>query len=73
MLQHTPTTGHVVTFPFQFLRVNKEKRIHKCEITVDKKVYSESEPHVDLHILRKSKSVTLCPVLPYTHIVGYLL
>ncbi len=36
----------------------------KCEITVDKKLYSEHE--VDLHNLRKSKSVTLCPALPYT-------
>ncbi len=27
MLQCTPPTGHVVTFQFQFLRVNKEKRI----------------------------------------------
>ncbi len=50
LLQCTPPTGHVVTFHFQFLRVNKEKRIHcimkqsdifvldKCEITVDKKI-----------------------------------
>ncbi len=47
MLQHA--SQHVVTFHFQFLRVNKEKRIHylrnkatfvldKCEITVDKKM-----------------------------------
>ncbi len=36
--------------------------LDKCEITVDKKIYSE--PHVDLHNLRKSKSVTLCPALP---------
>lgn len=28
MLQCTPPTGHVVTFHFQFLRANKEKRIH---------------------------------------------
>ncbi len=27
LLQYTPTTGHVVTFHFQFLRVNKEKVI----------------------------------------------
>ncbi len=27
-LQYTPPTGHVVTFHFQFLRVNIEKRIH---------------------------------------------
>lgn len=27
MLQCTPPTGHVVTFHFQFLRVNKEKLI----------------------------------------------
>ncbi len=59
-----------VTFHFQFLRVNKEKPIpvfmkqsnifvpDKCEITVDKKIL------VDLHNLRKSKSVTLCPALP---------
>ncbi len=51
MLQCTPPTGHVVTFYFQFLRVNKEKHIHlnyetrdifvldKCEITVDKNYY----------------------------------
>ncbi len=37
--------------------------LDKCEITVDKKLYSEHE--VDLHNLRKSKSVTLCPALPY--------
>ncbi len=36
--------------------------LDKCEITVNKKLYSE--PHVDLHNLRKSKSVTLCPALP---------
>ncbi len=47
LLQCTPPTGHVVTFHFQFLKVNKEKRIHcnyeksdtfvleKSEITVD--------------------------------------
>ncbi len=33
----------------------------KCEITVDKKLYSEHE--VDLHNL----SVTLCPAPPYTN------
>ncbi len=27
LLQYTPHTGHVVTFHFQFLRVNKEKDI----------------------------------------------
>ncbi len=27
LLQYTPPTGHVVTFHFQFLRVNKEKVI----------------------------------------------
>ncbi len=38
--------------------------LDKCEITVDKKK-KNSEPHVDLHNLRKSKSVTLCPALPW--------
>ncbi len=28
LLQCTPPMGHVVTFHFQFLRVNKEKPIH---------------------------------------------
>ncbi len=28
LLQCTPSTGHVVTFHFQLLRVKKEKRIH---------------------------------------------
>ncbi len=36
--------------------------LDKCEITVDTKWYSE--PLVDLHNLRKSKSVTLHPALP---------
>ncbi len=35
--------------------------LDECEITVDKKIYSEHE--VDLQNLRKSKSVTLCPAL----------
>ncbi len=39
--------------------------LNKCEITVDK-LYSEHE--VDLHNMRKSKSVTLCPALPYVRI-----
>ncbi len=38
--------------------------LDKCEITVDKKK-KYSEPHVDLHNLRKSKSAPLCPALPY--------
>ncbi len=36
--------------------------LDKCEIKVYKKIILE--PHVDLHKLRKSNSVRLCPVLP---------
>ncbi len=35
--------------------------LDKCEITVEKNIYSEHE--VDLHNMRKSKSVTLCPAV----------
>ncbi len=50
LLQCAPPTGHVVTFHFQFLRVNKKNvytvfmkqsdifELDKCEITVDKKI-----------------------------------
>jgi len=34
-----------------------------CEINVEQKKFPE--PLVDLHKLRKSKSVRLCPALPY--------
>ncbi len=37
--------------------------LDKCEINVDK---TYSEPHVDLHKLRNSKSVRLCPAFSYT-------
>ncbi len=36
--------------------------LDKCEIKVYKKIILK--PHVDLHKLRKSNSVRLCPVLP---------
>ncbi len=39
--------------------------LDKCEINVDKKL--DSEPHVDLHKLRTSKSVRLCPPPPYKY------
>ncbi len=71
MLQCTSLTGHVVPFRFHSFGVNKEKRIHcnyetkstylfvldKCKTIVGKKWYSE--PHVDLHKLRKSKRVSV--------------
>ncbi len=50
LLQCTPHLGHVVTFHFQYLRVNTKKiytvlmkqsdifDFDKCEITVDKKM-----------------------------------
>ncbi len=70
LLKCTPPTGHVVTFYFHFLRVNKQKRIGYTVImkqsdtfVLDKCKYSE--PPVNLHKLRKSKSVRLCPALPY--------
>ncbi len=37
--------------------------LDKCEVNEDNKLFSE--PHVDLHKLRTSKSVRLCPVLHY--------
>ncbi len=37
--------------------------LDKCEITLDKKIYFQHE--VDLHNMRKSKSVTLWSALPY--------
>ncbi len=69
--------GHVVTFALPIFEGKLKKTYDsvfmkqsnifvqdKCEITVDKILYSEHE--LDLHNLRKSKSVTLCPTLPYS-------
>ncbi len=72
---HLQDMSHLTSI---FLRVNKEKNVYtvimkqsyvfvldKCEITVDKKNYTLNPTLKDLHKLRKSKSVTLCPTLCY--------
>jgi len=40
--------------------------LYICEINVEKN-NNNSEPQVDLYKLRKSKSVKLCPDLPYSY------